>query len=354
MTDVSTTTLDDMFNGTTEDGELNPPLNSLEPELSSSVEVPTSEVPNVEVELKVISPVEKTDNQSWNRELSIEGEKQTVHEFGKQTYKYIPVMTDSGKFSDYYVCQCVDVNSNDKDGAPIEHISSGLLSKRYNVAIMETFINNLDNHVTTMGEPTIYHFPFNLNCQINTTVDGLTIFDEDSSALVLSLITGMDEQSLDNLDTRLFISANNNYSGARSLTVDMVLKTTGTIGEKEFVFKDFFTLSKDRYKMTHVSSLNKLTDEVSNVQERINNNIATLKAIDFNDARLKNIVKGIGNNFLKENKTKFIAYWENNCGNFKNLYNALLIASVVLSESYNNRDHYAVGNYINAQLQKVM
>jgi len=313
-----------------------------------------SEDPNVTVDVELeVETAPDSPQIGWTSELSEEGVQIELSEFGKQAYTYIPLNTLNGKFSGYYFCQCVDSTYNDTDGNAIEFASSGLLSKRYTIANMEKFIGQLKTCVDLKNEPKLYHYPFYMNCQVETTINDLKVLDKEATDMILGFISGVDEESLSNLNTELVVSATNNYSGARSLTVDMILKTTGKSGENEFKFRDFFTLMNHRQKVNHISTLSKMSSSLTNVQPKIDESIKLLRSIDSNNPKLKSIVEGFGNKFLKENKDRFFSHWELVVGDLRNLYNALLIASVVLSENYNTKDHANVGNYINAQLKKL-
>ena len=264
-----------------------------------------------------------------------------------QTYKYYPMKDPDGNYTGLFNCCCKDVNYTDRINDEDVHVwipMNGLLSKRYIVANVRAFVDNLLEQFNNASSVHIQHQPFKF-MEIVHTDSPINEFEDEESRLIFQLITGIDDVVINNRESVLEILVSNNYSGNRSIRLDFVIKTNSNINGQNHWFRDFFTLSNHCHTLSHLSgSLGSMSTEISNVQGYIDSSVSILKEVTAN---MNQHIRNIGSKFCKkDSRTKFLSLCENLSGDSMNLFNVLILASIVVSQEFEFDSHLGIRSYV--------
>ena len=264
-----------------------------------------------------------------------------------QTYKYYPMKDPDGNYTGLFNCCCKDVNYTERINDNDTHVwipMNGLLSKRYIVANVRAFVDNLLEQFNNASSVHVYHQPFKF-MEIIHTDSPISEFEDEESRLIFQLMTGVDDAVIDNRESKLEILISNNYSGNRTIRLDFVVKTTTTIDGQTCWFRDFFTLSNHCHTLSHLSgSLGSMSTEISNIQGYIDSSVAILKGVTIN---MNQHIRNIGSKFSKKDpRTKFLSLCENLGGDSMNLFNVLILASIVVSQEFDFDSHLGIRSYV--------
>jgi hypothetical protein len=167
---------------------------------------------------------------------------------------------------------------------------------------------------------------------------------------VFSFISGIKECSLNNLSATLSLNIINTYNGASSLRLYYACNISANINSTTQTFIDYFSMSKISKVIRHGFRLSELSSSIENISSVFESEINILKNQTSN---VEKIVEEISESFKKKNKLQYLSIWENLVPEYRNLYYAMLIASIVLNLSYDVMDHIKVNNSISKIINRI-
>ena len=248
-----------------------------------------------ETKKEVVQEKEKETKPPWIFSLNdIPGDQELQITDIDHIYRYQHITTPSGRPTDKFLV--FSKKENDiVDGEENWVTVSGVLSNRYSVSSIDSFIKELNNIVKITGEPVINTEHFRSSWR--GAIDGT-----DGSVAISIHVT-------------------NSYDGSRSMRVDYTF-------ENEDIDVDYFTLSRYSTAMVNEDNLINITSTLSDIHNQLSDTVNKLKEIEINDV----IMKKLSKHFLRAEKKQFKELWEQSKPN--SLYEALLITSITLDKNY--------------------
>jgi hypothetical protein len=294
-------------------------------------------------EVKEEKTKEKEVKLTWIKPLNEIKDKLTVKEFGLQEYIYREQKDPDGKHTGYYECFCRDKKVTDENKNPVWVPMKGLLSNRYIVASVENLAKELEKEVKFKGNPVKHHEPFYLNYSTKTEQD-LEVFDDDASKMVFQLVTGIEDEEINDLKSIIQIMISNTYNGTKSIQVNFNIRTNAKIKDNEYNFVDFFTLGRQNYNLAHLNNgLGEVKTKMKSIEDMMKSSKTTL--INYK-SNIDDIINNIASRFKKVNKQNFLTTVDNLSNDDKNLFYVLLVASIVLSRNFSPKEHSTISSYI--------
>jgi len=290
---------------------------------------------HTEEPVELVQKVDTVNSTGWTfslRDMTSIGV--SIKEFG-QEYQYKEILTPNNEKTGLYTVCCLLEGST--KWVPL----NGVLTRKYVIASSEKFINLLQDKIKLTEEPKVYIEPFRSTWLGSTNYD-IKTFDDDDASMIFSIITGIDGIKLSSVKSKLNIAVVNSYNGSRSLRLDYVVNTIGSINNSDsssnttHKMKDFFTLCNFSSKFIHAGSLQEIDTDVTSIQANVDHTIQKLKSYNTN---IEDIIEKISKNFKKETRDHFQGQCSNLQPAYKNLYFILLITSVLLERNYTVLQH---------------
>jgi hypothetical protein len=285
---------------------------------------------------QIETPIENKNSSvdvSWTSSLSDVTDSFTLKDFDAE-FVYRRIIDPSNEKSNYFNVFCKVKDKKTNKFKWVTH--NGSLSKQYVVASMERYARNIVPKLKIIEEPKFYHDKFKSIWSVKTDSE-IDLFDDEESKIVFGIISGIAIDKIDEIKSNISVLLSNSYDGSKALRMDYNISTTALIDNNLYSLRDFFSLSRFGYYITHKSKLLNINAEISDIKDQMKGDIEKLKLIDKN---IDKIAEGVAKIFYKKSKMKFESYWENLVDSYKNLYYLLLIASIVLNEDYSILEYY--------------
>lgn len=266
-----------------------------------------------------------------------------------QTYIFSRIVDPQGNYSNKFNVFFKEGNIDDANWITL----NGVLTDRYVAASLEKFIEVVTSGVNLIGEPVIKREPWK-SIWFGKTDTNIQYFDDETSGIVFSLITGVDLAVINNLSSNLSIVVSNSYDGKRSLRLDYNINTSGSItvdGQlQEVNIVDYFSLGKFSHNVNHTTGLAEVSTDLTSIQNNVTATINTLKNYRTN---LNDIIESISSSFKKEARHQFNSLCENLVDDYRSLYYVLILASVALSNNYSVSEHMVIRSKIDNLYRRV-
>ncbi len=325
----------------TEDNVINKSLSNLSGEESIQNESKTELSENNKEESNEIS------SSSWLYSLKNIDKSFEYDDFGS-TYIFNRIFDPIGRPTKYTSVFC-SMNEVDESGNTIWIPLNGYLSNEYNTIILNKFMEDVRKDVECINDLKIERAPFVCSCLQNTKTN-ISLIGDEASMFVFSFISGIKECSLNNLSATLSLNIINTYNGASSLRLYYACNISANINSTTQTFIDYFSMSKISKVIRHGFRLSELSSSIENISSVFESEINILKNQTSN---VEKIVEEISESFKKKNKLQYLSIWENLVPEYRNLYYAMLIASIVLNLSYDVMDHIKVNNSISKIINRI-
>lgn len=276
----------------------------------------------------------QNDVTSWFVDLDSISDTIEFSEFGEYKYLFKRVFTPSGEATNYFSVFCKDV----KYGEEWETLN-GLLSSRYSVLQLEKFVNSVITDQIIPGSGEINCIPFLISYKMKTPIE-LSIFEDEESKWIYSILTGTLMERINEIDTNtaLGLVCTNSYSGKLGVKIDYTLENT--INNKEFV--EFFTLLRHSNNVKHLTTNSDIVKDIADIKTQINAEKERIKSKKEVDNVIQAIAKKIGKASISR---RFLSLCEG-LGELKNLYYVLLTLSIVFNEEPDLNSIISVRNYV--------
>ena len=288
------------------------------------------------------------DRPAWTSPLqNVEvGQILRLKEYG-QEYIFKRVMDPNGNSTSKF-----EVFYREEGDNPWQTLN-GLLTDRYVVASLAEFVSNLNNEMNLVHIPHTTREPWNAVWFGKSDVS-IEYFDDETSRMVFSLITGADDATISNLSSNISLTVSNSYNGKRSLRVDYNINSTGVVtsssGSQNMKLVDFFSLGKFSHRVIHNASITQIAADISDIQIHIEDTITTLKGYTTN---IDSIVEKISKGFKKDNKNQFLSLCENMVPEYRKLYYVLICASAVLGGNYSIGEHVMIRSLVDKLFEEI-
>lgn len=303
---------------------------------SISTEIEDSENTNELNNDNINEEPDKKSDKNWIIKLSSISDSSGMIEFGDE-YIFKAVNNPDETKSDKFIVFCKPENSDRWE-------CEAFLTKRYNIASIEKFIENLSLNLDD-SKAEIKKIPYHISYSNFATEENLNLnlFDGEIGKLLFTILIGEDINNFEKIKSNLLINVINSYNGKKRLRIDYNLKSSYKINDKDVDFVDYFTLSKHSKSIVHKSGLFDLKEEIISIIPIIQTEIDIIKTYD-ND--LRKHIENIADCFIRDSKKLFYTYCGGLTGAYLTLFYVLIVASIVLSKDYNLMTHFKVKNVV--------
>jgi len=222
----------------------------------------------------------------------------------------------------------------------------GVLSDRYIVVSLEKFISNLK--FKNLTENIVYNDESWKLAWIGTIDDPTYIIEYMDRSLLDFIFNSIYKENISShpIISKLGVAITNTYNGTNKLKLSPIVKTTLINKENNFDFIDYFTFSNFTQVISHSSNQSSINDDLTVIKENIGEHISML--INFTDTN--SIIRSICNCFRKPNRSIFEDIINKNISN--NLFNVLIMSSIVLYKKYSVVEHLAIRSKIESFLER--
>lgn len=277
----------------------------------------------------------------WGMKLMSSGtEDLTITEFDKQTYVYKHITNPAGEQTGFYSCHCNDNNKKDDDGNLIWVTRNQCLSKHYIVAKVDQLVDSIKETIKVTNED-IKTSPFVLNWR-GCTTKHIDCFENNIENALFNIVSGIDfEKEFKDVNSEINLSLLNSYDGRSSIYLDFIInmKFENDNGDVKS-FKDYFTLSHKKNRVSHKGSISEISSNLENISEFIDDEVEVLKNYSPKNFA-ESVIDKIAAKMKDGNKKTYLSLWKTvgNSKKYNNLFYALLIASYCLSINYSSGQH---------------
>lgn len=297
--------------------------------------------------------VNEKEKPSWTSNLKDISDSFSFDEFNEHRYTYKRVKDPDNNDTDYYAIFYKNLKV-DSDWVA----ASGLLSKHYTIAQSEEIAKALKEEINVKNERVI-GAPFLLSYYAKTDKTGIKVFNDDCSKKMFEIISGIESDRMENMQTSVTINFLNTYNGTQSIRVNYILDLSYNDdgGENKSKLNDYFLLSQFGHRFEHrTSSLGKVTTELPKIQEYCDMSVTTFK-------NCKNKIVGytldefaaqIASRFKKVQGNIFDSYWDSTPPEYKNFLSMLIITSSILDHSYDVKVHNSLSRLITPAINHLL
>jgi len=311
--------LDELIN----DNHINDINNNIseDSDTTKEVQLPNIETPQIEVPIN-----------SWIRSLRDIGNQSLKLEDYGYTYIFKRVIDPCNNLTNKFEVFCNPENTE------LWFILNGLLTDKYVVVSLSDLVSYVCSQFN-ISESRISKEPWRA-IWIGRTNINVNYFDDETSKMIFSLISGLDDAIISNLYSNISLSISNSYNGSRTLRIDYNINSSCNLVSnsdlRNVKLTDFFSLNRFSHKVIHNSNITQINTDLKNINDNIDITMETLK--NYRD-NIDDIIKTISRGFKKENKNQFISVCQNLVPEYRNLYIILICVSAILSNNYSIGEH---------------
>ena len=274
----------------------------------------------------------------------VAGEDTVINEIEDQIYVYQAIKDPMGEKTNYFTCHYKKDDEN--------YITSGTcISKKYKPISMQQIIDSVKSELNVVDE-SVNTSPF-LISWVGKCVNKLNLYDNYGDTIIYKLMLGEDyNESLTTIDNNLSLSIINTYNATSSIFFDFVISIDFNDGTKNNKFNDYFTLHKINLKNFHKGTLQNIKDiDISGMSQTLNNNKKIL--CDYMPKNIDEIADKIASKLRGKIKKDFIINWTEFPKPNKNMFNLLLISSMVLTNNYTTKLHFDLRKIVESHTSKL-